>query len=257
MKNRILSRRETTPKSQSDGRRNGVKGMRKSFAVESRQGVDRVTLLWDACVAVGYAGRNQESVAAHVRELAELGVPVPSRIPSMYWIDPERITDGSELFVVGDETSGEVEFFLASDEAGRWYVALASDHTDRKLEAVSVSKAKQICTKAVSSTVWPLDELEDHWDDLILESRVADGNEPFSEYQRGRTGLLLPPETLLALSKEDLPYEATRFALFSGTIPLSAKETRFASRWELLLSDPVLGRELRGAYRVRVLPDRN
>ncbi|MPY53777.1 DUF2848 family protein, partial [Streptomyces acidicola] len=32
----------------------------------------------------GYAGRSQEDVAAHVAELAELGVPAPSVTPALY-----------------------------------------------------------------------------------------------------------------------------------------------------------------------------
>ena len=36
----------------------------------------------------GYAGRNQEEVASHIAELAELGVPAPTTIPALYPISP-------------------------------------------------------------------------------------------------------------------------------------------------------------------------
>lgn len=36
----------------------------------------------------GYAGRSQDDVAAHVAELAELGVPAPSVTPALYPVSP-------------------------------------------------------------------------------------------------------------------------------------------------------------------------
>nr|WP_255638521.1 DUF2848 family protein [Amycolatopsis sp. DSM 110486] len=36
----------------------------------------------------GYAGRSQDDVAAHVKELAELGVPAPSVTPALYPVAP-------------------------------------------------------------------------------------------------------------------------------------------------------------------------
>ena len=102
---------------------------------------ESVTLAWDLCVAVGYAGRDQKAVRDHIDELVKLGVPAPYAIPAMYWIEPGKIFSLNRLFVIGGATSGEVEFFLARDEGGDLFMTLASDHTDRALETVSVSKA--------------------------------------------------------------------------------------------------------------------
>ncbi|MDR1622025.1 MAG: DUF2848 domain-containing protein, partial [Synergistaceae bacterium] len=102
---------------------------------------ERVFLTWDLCAAAGYAGRDQKAVKDHIAELAKLGVPAPYAVPAMYWIEPGRVFSLEKLFVVGEATSGEVEFFMARDEGGDLFMTLASDHTDRALETVSVSKA--------------------------------------------------------------------------------------------------------------------
>ena len=94
--------------------------------------LEEKALLFNSCVAIGYAGRDQESVRLHVEELARLGVPRPASIPSMYWVSPAQIVCTDNIQVVGEETSAEVEFFMAPDAEGRLYFTVVSDHSDRK-----------------------------------------------------------------------------------------------------------------------------
>ncbi len=219
----------------------------------------RVMLEWDQCVAVGYAGRNQESVQAHVDELVKLGVSRPYAIPAMYWIDPERIFSRDFVNVVGEETSGEVEVFLAQDERGELYVTLASDHTDRGLESVSVSKAKQICSKIIAPCFWKVDDVRKHWDEIELLSEIPDENGSFRVYQKGSLGDLLPPERLFEMASEDLSAIAPagqKIALFSGTLAALGGIV-YADEFRMTLSDPRLVRRIEFAYSIRSLPDRN
>src|SRR5690606_40085918 len=44
----------------------------------------------------GYAGREQDEVAAHVAELAELGVPAPEVTPALYPVAPYLAAQRSE-----------------------------------------------------------------------------------------------------------------------------------------------------------------
>lgn len=215
-------------------------------------GSEGVSLVWDACVAAGYTGRDQEGVRAHVEELRKIGVPAPEKVPSMYWVEPERVSSSSLLWVVGEGTSGEGEVFLARSEDGNLYVTVASDHTDRALETVSVAKAKQICSKIVGSVFWKVSEVRDHWDSLELRTWV-DGK----LYQEGTLGKMLPPEKLFELAREDAPCSGCRLALFSGTLPVLGEGLVYGKSYVLSLKDPVLGREIRHEYEVRVLPDRN
>lgn len=227
--------------------------MRMESVVVRKDGTShRVALSWDACVAAGYTGRDQKSVLAHVEELRRIGVPAPSQVPSMYWIEPERVAPARTLWVVGEGTSGEAEVFLARCKENGLFVTVASDHTDRALETVSVAKAKQISSKVVGSMFWSVSEIRDHWDAIELRMWV-DG----TLYQEGTLGKMLPPEKLFELARADSPVPAGRIALFSGTLPILAEGFIYGTEHVLSLKDPVLNREIRHEYTVRILPDRN
>lgn len=216
----------------------------------------KIALSWDQTVAIGYAGRDQKSVIAHVEELKAIGVPAPSTVPSMYWIDPTRISSDEELFVIGDGCSGEVEFFAAFDARGDMYFTIASDHTDRKLETISVSKAKQGCSKIIGNLFWSFDEVKDHWDDIKLHSWVRDSsNQEWRVYQDGTLGALLTPEELSKLAEKDAPLKGS-VSYFSGTIPLLSKIS-YRGEFKMEIDDPILNRSIKHSYRVVELPDRN
>lgn len=227
--------------------------MRMKSAVLGKDGVSgEIILSWDACVAAGYTGRDQAGVLAHVEELRKIGVPAPDKVPSMYWVEPERVSNTGLLWVVGESTSGEGEVFLARDEGNNLCVTVASDHTDRALETVSVAKAKQACSKVIGSLFWRVDEVRGHWDSIELRT-WNDGK----LYQEGTLGKMLPPEKLFELAREDAPAGTGRLALFSGTLPVLGEGIVYGTHYVLSLKDPVLGREIRHEYSVRVLPDRN
>ena len=160
--------------------------------------------------------------------------------------------------MIGTETSGEIEFFCAFDDAGEAYVTVASDHTDRKLETVSVSKAKQGCSKIVAPVFWKLSDVADHWDELQLLCEVQPkAGDPWQVYQKGPLAMLLPPDDLLERAKKDVPFEGDRVSYFSGTIAVEGGKLIYAEKYRIVLKDPRLGRELAQEYTVRVLPDRN
>lgn len=225
--------------------------MQMTTTVLHKNGISQtVTLSWDSCVAAGYTGRDQNGVRAHVEELKKIGVPAPEKIPAMYWVEPERVFSGSCLHVVGDKTSGEGEVFIARCTNGNLCVTVASDHTDRALETVSVSKAKQACSKVVGAVFWRVDEVRSHWDDIEL--RVWNDG---TLYQEGTLGQMLIPERIFELAESDNP--GGKLSLFSGTLPVTGGKLIYGSHYLLSLKDPVLNRELRHEYYVHILPDRN
>ena len=215
---------------------------------------ERVLLTWDLCVAVGYAGRNRKAVKDHVEELAKAGLPAPYAVPAMYWIEPERVFSLKKLSVVGEATSGEVEFFMARDEGGDLFMTLASDHTDRALETVSVSKAKQACGKIVAPVFWKVSDIREHWDEIEISSEIPE-KQGVRVYQKGTLGDLLPPERLEELAREDAPLPG-KISLFSGTLATVGGIVH-AGEFRMTLSDPALNRSIRFAYTVAVLPDRS
>lgn len=217
-------------------------------------GLERRELVFDACVAIGYAGRDQASVRRHVEELARLGVPAPATVPSLYWVAPYLVQCADCVQVVGAETSAEVEVFVAPDSAGRLYVTVVSDHSDRRLESVSVAKAKQICPKIIAGVFWPLDDVKDHWDQLELSCYAVDSERRL--YQQAPLASLLSWDELYRRAQEDGPVGA-RVAFCSGTVPVVGGELCYAPQWDIQLKDPVLGRSVGHAYAVTVLEDRN
>jgi hypothetical protein len=104
---------------------------------------------FDTLVIAGWAGRDRAAIEHHIEELAAIGIPRPSAVPLYYRVSSNQLTQGSELQVLGPDSSGEVEIFVFTAE-GEMYVSLASDHTDRKLEAYSVAFSKQACVKPVA-----------------------------------------------------------------------------------------------------------
>ena len=97
--------------------------------------------------------------------------------------------------VSGDNSSGEVEFVLIGWQ-GRIFVGCGSDHTDRKVEAYSVTVSKQMCDKPMASVLWELEDVIAHWDKMILRSwALIDGARVL--YQEGTLDAMLPVKDLI------------------------------------------------------------
>jgi len=217
-----------------------------------------VELKWNKCAAAGYTGRNQEAVKEHIKELKALGVPTPQKVPSIYWIEPERVSTSKTLHVIGEKTSGEVEYFLTKDNNNESYVTIASDHTDRELEKISVSKAKQVCSKIIAEKCWKVSDIYDHWDKIIIQSTIKeDDGSPNILYQKCRLKEILLPEELQKICEKDSPSKNGNISTFSGTTPIIANKVIFAKTYQLIMIDPILKREISHTYNVISLPDRS
>ena len=68
-------------------------------------------------------------------------------------------------------------------EDGLW-LGIGSDHTDRKAETMGIALSKQLCAKVVGKTLWRLDEVARHWEQLILRAYVTIGGR-YMKYQEG------------------------------------------------------------------------
>ncbi len=184
----------------------------------------------------------------HLQELTEMGVPVPSRVPSFYAVPASLMLQGDRLSVTHANTSGEVEIALAVT-ADEMYVTAVSDHTDRQAETEDIHLSKLLCPKVVAREAWRLEEVESHWDQLELRSWIeeADGEVLYQEGTAG--GLLAAKELVAQVPFKDPP---DRYLLLTGTVP-AIGGIRFARRFRGELRDPVRGRALRLAYSVEVL----
>lgn len=205
----------------------------------------------DCLVIAGWTGRDAHAVEHHIGELEAIGVPRPSAVPLFYRVGANQLIQAGTVQVVGDQTSGEAEPFLFF-HAGEFFVSIASDHTDRTLEAHSVALSKQICPKPVARSAWPLADVIDHWDQLVLRSWIEESGES-RLYQEGTLVALRGPADLLARYSASNPPPAEGFAMSCGTLG-AIGGIRPSASFRMELFDPRLGRSITHSYRCVALP---
>jgi Protein of unknown function (DUF2848) len=221
-----------------------------AFTVDAQGTTTPLTLAIDQAVIAGWTGRDPVARDKHIAELEAIGIARPASTPIYYRVAARRLTTADRIEVSGAESSGEVEFVLIGWQ-GRIFVGVGSDHTDRKVEAYSVTVSKQMCDKPLSPVLWELEEVADHWDRMILRSFAwIDGARVL--YQEGTFDGMLPVAELIArgFGGGRLPDGC---AMFGGTFAAKGG-IRPADRFEFELEDPVLKRRIGGGYDVITLP---
>jgi hypothetical protein len=128
-----------------------------SFTVDAQDTTTPLTLAIDQAVIAGWTGRDPVARDKHIAELEAIGIARPATTPVYYRVSARRITTTDRIEVSGSDSSGEVEFVLIGWQ-GRVFVGLGSDHTDRKVEAYSVTVSKQMCDKVMAPVLWELEE---------------------------------------------------------------------------------------------------
>ncbi|MHC3941915.1 MULTISPECIES: DUF2848 domain-containing protein [Paenochrobactrum] len=222
------------------------------FEIESHEGSENVDIPVRKLIIAGWAGRNQAAIEHHIVELEALGIKRPTSTPLFYRVSASRLSPCHVLENSGPDSSGEVEYFLIR-HSGKTYVGAASDHTDRKAEAIDVTLSKQMCDKPCASKLWPLAEVLPHWDRLLLSSRITENGEAVTYQEGGIKNLLHPDELLSKMSGYETIEDGT--VLLGGTLPVIGS-IRPASRFEYQLYDPVLKRTIASSYDVQVMPVR-
>ncbi|HSL20001.1 MAG TPA: DUF2848 domain-containing protein [Vicinamibacterales bacterium] len=226
----------------------GVKSL--ALTVNAKGESRRLTFEAGRLMCCGWAGRNRDAVEAHIEELAQLGVPRPTRVPTFMNFSPYLLTTDREMTVVSDKSSGEVECVLLCRGDDIW-VTVGSDQTDRDVETKSIPASKQMCGKFIAASCWPYREVADHWDELVLRCWTSE-NGTRSLYQEGALGGLLSPRELLCALPDVTWPPRLGVVLFSGTIATRSGLV-FGEAYDLELDDPVLNRKIAASYRVNVL----
>lgn len=205
----------------------------------------------DELVIAGWTGRNQEAMERHIGELEILGVPRPRVTPLFYRVGAKLLTTDSQIEVASSHTSGEVETVLFATEDELW-VGVGSDHTDRRAETFEVTIAKQACPKPVAGGLWRYSDVVPHWDELVLRAFAwIEGTRVL--YQEGAVSALRPPLELMQMYTHGEDRLSPGTAMFCGTVAVR-ENVLPATQFELMLEDPVLGRELHHQYLVHTLP---
>lgn len=205
---------------------------------------------FDTLIVAGWTGRDVKALQHHIEELAAIGVPRPSSVPVFYRNSVNILTQTTRLEVLGPDTSGEVEPVIFGLQDGMW-LGVGSDHTDRKAETMGIALSKQLCGKVVGTALWRLDEVAGHWEQLIIRSYATIGGQR-TKYQEGSLANMRTPADLLSLYDKSTQLKPGS-VMFCGTVG-AIGGIRPATRFEMEIEDPVLGRKLAHAYDVLPLP---
>jgi hypothetical protein len=205
----------------------------------------------DQLVIAGWTGRDVAALSHHIEELKAIGVQPPSKVPLYYRVAASLLTQAVSIQVLGDDTSGEVEPVLmgASD---RLWVTVGSDHTDRRVESYGIAISKQVCPKIIARSAWRFEDVEPHWDRLVLRSFVEEAGKKVL-YQEGTLARLRPPRELIAGWRNGDSKLPPHIAMFCGTMP-AIGAIRPSPRFAMEIEDPVLARTLSHTYQVQPLP---
>ena len=221
-----------------------------TFSIEDKGALTPLTLPIDQAVIAGWTGRDPVARDKHIAELEAIGIARPATTPIYYRCSARRLTTTDAIEVCGGDSSGEVEFVLIGWQ-GRIFVGLGSDHTDRKVESYSVTVSKQMCDKPMATELWELEDVIDHWDQMVLRAWAwIDGARVL--YQEGTLDAMLPVKDLIerGFGAQGLPDGC---AMFGGTFAAKGG-IRPADRFEFELEDPVLKRKISHGYDVMTMP---
>ncbi|MGD1323583.1 DUF2848 domain-containing protein [Pandoraea pnomenusa] len=221
------------------------------FVVQTAQGAVDLDIPIRQLVIAGWTGRDTEAMEHHIRELEALGVKRPAATPMFYRVSSDRLTTQAHIEASGRTSSGEVEFLLVRS-GGQTYVGVASDHTDREVETYGVTVSKQMCEKPCATVLWRLEDIEPHWDRLVLRSYANIGGEKVL-YQQGPVTTMRAPSDLLARFADAGGRFEDGTAMLCGTLA-AIGGIRSAERFDFELEDPVLGRRLQHGYGITPLP---
>lgn len=199
----------------------------------------------------GYTGRDQSVVQAHIDELAEQGISGPAEVPTLFSVPTYMVLQETDVEVEHAKTSGEAEWaMLYRGEDLSPLLTVASDHTDRAVEAFSVTSSKQLSPNLLGTRAWPLDEITEQLDDIALRSTVLVNGE-WVLLQEGTVGDLISPLDWLDRLR-DLNRLAPGTLLLGGTLPMRDPAKQFADAWSVELVLPT-GESIGVEYKVNKL----
>ncbi len=222
-----------------------------NLVVESITGKHELTFPVRRLICAGWAGKDKKALQAHIDELAKHGVPAPTRTPIYLNFSPYLVTTSDAIDVVTGESSGEVEYVIIK-EGDRTYIGVGSDQTDRGFEKFSIPASKQMYAKIMAPVVWPYQEIKDHWNQIVIRSWTTSGGKRML-YQEDALATILDVEALLEQLPKDDGLPTDGLVLFSGTV-VTKMGLVYGEGFDFEMEDPVLGRQIRHGYHVRVLP---
>ncbi len=226
--------------------------MQINLTLQRQESSRPLTFTFSRMINAGYVGRDQQIVRKYVAELEAKGIPAPKSTPALFPVNTRALVIETDIEVYGRQTAGEVEYVLLIQDAHTIYVGMGSDHTDRLLEETDIPRSKQICPNVMCATVWHLDDVAPHWDELTFDSQVVKDGETIAN-QNGRLATILNPAALMDFTRARLGRDLAGTVLFSGTVGTISGQYIYGERFIAGLHDPVLNRSLSVNYGVQPL----
>jgi uncharacterized protein DUF2848 len=209
------------------------------------------TISLQQVVIAGWTGRDTAALNRHIAELQKLGVKPPTKVPCFFRASVNVVSTQTDLQYVGEDGTGEIEFFVVSQADGLW-VGVGSEHTDRKVESYSIPVSKQLCQKAVAPELWRYEEVKDHWDKLILRAHILEKGRR-TLYQEGPLSDIRRPDELISTYTGGSPQLQPGTLMFGGTFS-ALGGVRPAPEFHMELEDPVRRRKITHHYRIHSIP---
>lgn len=203
-------------------------------------------------IVMGFTPRDEKVINELFVALRKIGGVIPDKTPMTYPLAVELLTTKEEIFVVGNDTNGEVEYLIISLN-GDIYIGVGSDHADKNIESLNIHKSKQLCAKHMCNEVWKWSEVKDHWDQVVLESRyIVNGVEEL--YQKNIAEVMLRPENIIQSVEDFYHKKISDFdcVIFSGSIP-TLDGFRYGEHFKYSLFDPVKNRKISSEYSIKKL----
>ncbi len=218
---------------------------RLNVTVEYKNGDERdIEITVSELILFEWTGRDIEVIKKQTDELAQYNIK-PKSIPEMYVVQPYLITTSNYVRKVSELHTGWVEYVILAKNEDEVFVSVGSDHSDLEVERCSVIAGKHLYPKVVARRAWPLEDVIDHWDELIIRSQVLEGTMKVP-YQEAKLRLLLRPERIIEEVREVLQ-ELRNTIIFSGTIP-TLGGIKVSEYFELTIHDPLLNRSITHYY---------
>lgn len=205
-----------------------------------------ITLADPIAIVAGYTGRDKAAVQKHIDELAAIGIAPPPNVPMFYPVDADMITSAATINVAGDSTSGEIEP-LYIRHAGRTFLGISSDHTDRAVEAEDIGASKKACPKPVGKTVIEVPD----FDTLDLDAARAVSCVDGDLYQDGQLDVLRAPAEVIRLFLAHSDIGDSDFVCLGGTVPIKDGSFVYGNRWSISL-ELATGQKLEHTYSVQM-----
>ncbi len=219
---------------------------RLNVTIEFKNGNERdIEIAVNELIVFSWTGRNIDIVKKLVEEREKYGIK-PKTIPECYRLQPYLITTSNYIRKISETHAGEVEYVLLIRNEDEIFITVGSDHTDLEAERCSCLAGKHMYPKVVARRAWPLEEVEDHLDKIVLRSWILEDSKKVI-YQEGNLGLLIRPEKLIEQVRE-IVGDLRNVVVFSGTIPTITGELKVSEYFEIKMIDPVLNREISHYY---------